>query len=69
MKNGFKELQELSEEIFDITVLLKDYCSQNLDTQELQSIHACVKLLNKMADDLTFKVEKLQEENPKAENI
>lgn len=57
MKNSFKKLQEASENIFDITVLLKEYCSANRDTQELQCIYACVKLLNKMADDLTFDIE------------
>lgn len=57
MQNHYKKLEELAVDAFNITVLLKEYCSQNNDTQELQSIFTCVKLLNKILDELALKLE------------
>ncbi len=39
-----------------MTVLLKEYCKINKTTQETECIYACVKALNKRADDLMFNV-------------
>ncbi len=49
----------MTDDIFSLTVLLKEYCSQNTDTQEMECIYAFSKVLNTKADDLTFKVEEL----------
>jgi|GEM_PF-7048743 hypothetical protein len=56
MSDTYKKLQEISEDIFNMTVLLKEYCKINKTTQETECIYACVKALNKRADDLMFNV-------------
>ena len=61
MQEDYEKLQEISGDIFDITLLLKEYCSQNHDIQEMQCVYTCIKLLNKMADDLIFKVEEIDD--------
>ena len=50
MSDTYKKLQEISEDIFNMTVLLKEYCKINKTTQETECIYACVKALNKRAD-------------------
>lgn len=62
MQDKYKELQELSEDIFNLTVLLRKYCSQNSSTQEMNCIHTFSKVVSAKTDTLTFKVEELAKE-------
>lgn len=57
MTSNYKKVEDLASDAFNMIVLLKEYCSQNNDTQELQCIHAGIKLLSKVVDELLFEIE------------
>ncbi len=60
MKDKIKKLNKLASDIYNVSLILFEYCKKQDDCEELIKICPILDLLNQKADDLYFKMSEIK---------